>query len=307
MNKSGTGQKILPPFNARLFFLYLAFALIIPAITIVIEFLILRDPSFRASLQIDLENFHLYQLVTSSFVHADFNHFLGNVTAYLLIIIYGLVLATILNRKRLYLVLTKMIVLVFLLFGAAFALFNSTTTYYAGLSGIDAALAGLLLIFWLMYLEQKTAKGMRSFYGIVLAGILVLFVGITLRYMSLYHAAKAPVLMSSMVTILLCLFVLTVILFRHQFVTMYRVLKEFSWSSRLLTFMIIAILAYFIWNIFPESLGHSTRVTSISLHLTGVILGILVGYLFMIYLVRIAYFHGEPEVMPGVASPAESP
>ncbi len=37
MSGSGTGQKILPAFNARLFLLYLAFTLIIPAITVKIS------------------------------------------------------------------------------------------------------------------------------------------------------------------------------------------------------------------------------------------------------------------------------
>ena len=93
--------------NIRLFSFYLAIVLIIPAITIIIEYLISISPSFRSNLQVNLQNFHVYQLFTSSFVHLNFDHFLGNVTAYLLIAIYGLVLATIVNRKRLYLVLTK--------------------------------------------------------------------------------------------------------------------------------------------------------------------------------------------------------
>jgi hypothetical protein len=284
--------------NFRLFSLYLAFALIIPAITILVEYLITRYPSFRTSLQINLQDFHIYQLFTSSFVHLNFDHFLGNVTAYLLIIIYGLVLATILNRKRLYLVLTKIIVVVFILFGAVFAIFNITTTYYAGLSGIDAALAGLLLLFWLMYLEKKSGKGVRNYYGLMLAGILALFAGITARYMLLYHTVRSSLLFDLLV-IMLVMLVLVIILFRHQFVTMYRTLVEFSWSSRLLTVSIVAIFGYFIWNIFPERLGNSTRVASISLHMAGIVLGILAGYIFMVYLVRIAYFHGEKGILAG--------
>ncbi len=148
--------------NFRLFSVYLAIVLIIPAITIIIEYLVSVYPSFRSGLQVDLQDFHVYQLFTSSFVHLNFDHFLANVTAYLLIAIYGLVLATIVNRKRLYLVLSKVIVVIFIIFGAFFAFFNATTTYYAGLSGIDSALAGLLLLFWLMYLEQKSQRRMRS-------------------------------------------------------------------------------------------------------------------------------------------------
>ena len=89
-----------------------------------------------------MQNFHIYQLFTSSFVHLNFDQYLGNVTAYLLIAVYGLVLATLVNRKRLYLVISKIIVVIFLVFGASFAIFNATTTYYVGLSGIDSALAG---------------------------------------------------------------------------------------------------------------------------------------------------------------------
>ena len=102
--------------NISLFSFYLAIVLIIPAITILVEYYVSAYPAFRSSLQIDMQDFHIYQLFTSSFVHLNFDHFLANVTAYLLIAIYGLVLATIVNRKRLYIVLTKVIVVIFLIF-----------------------------------------------------------------------------------------------------------------------------------------------------------------------------------------------
>jgi len=282
--------------NVRLFSVYLAFTLIIPVITIALEYLITYNPSFRTDLQVNLQNFHVYQLFTSSFVHVNFDHFLGNVTIYLLIIIYGLLLATILNKKRLYLVLTKVIVVVFLLFGALFTLFNMTTIYYAGLSGIDAALAGLLLLFWLMYLEQKSNRSMHSYFGVILVFILALFTGIIARYMFLYHTTKNTTLVYGLVVITGML-VVAIFIYRYQFVDVYHALKGFDWSSRLLTIAIIVIFLYFIWNIFPEHLTNSTRVVSISLHLAGIIIGIFVGYLSMIYLEQITYFHQEKEVV----------
>ena len=282
--------------NVRLFSVYLAFTLIIPVITIIIEYLITYNPSFRSDLQVNLQNFHVYQLFTSSFVHVNFDHFLGNVTAYLLIIIYGLVLATILNKKRLYLALTKVIVVVFLIFAALFTLFNMTTIYYAGLSGIDAALAGLLLLFWLMHLERKSNRSMRSYYGVILVFILVLSAGIIARYMFLYHMTKNTTLVYGL-AVIMGILVLAIFIYRNQFVAVYRALKEFNWSTRLLTIAIVVIFWYFIWNIFPERLTNSTRVVSVSLHVAGIIIGVLVGYLIMIYLEQIAYFHREKEVI----------
>ncbi|MFA4876499.1 MAG: hypothetical protein WC586_03725 [Methanoregula sp.] len=284
--------------NLRLFSVYLALTLIIPAITILVEYLITTDPSFRTSLQVNLQNFHIYQLFTSSFVHLNFDHFVGNVTAYLIIIIYGLLLATALNRKRLYLALTKVIVVAFILFGAVFALLNMTTMVYAGLSGIDAALAGLLFLFWLMYLEKISQKSRNEYYGVVLAGVLLLCAGLTARFISLYHGARTQVLFEMLVVITV-IFILSVLLYRHQFVTTYHALMKFSWSSRILTFAIILVFAYFIWNVFPERLGSSIRGVSISLHLGGIMLGIVVGYLVIGYLDRIAYFHDEKEIVSG--------
>lgn len=296
MEFSETCKDFCPAINIRLFSVYLAFTLIIPAITIIIEYLITYNQLFRTDLQVNLQNFHVYQLFTSSFIHVNFNHFLGNVTAYLLIIIYGLVLATILNKKRLYLALTKVIVVVFLVFAALFTLFNMATMYYAGLSGIDAALAGLLLLFWLMYLERKSNRSMRSYYGVILALILALSAGIIARYMFLYHMAKDTTLVYGLVVITGIL-VLVIFIYRYQFAAVYHALKEFNWSSRLLTIAIVVIFWYFIWNIFPERLTNSTRIVSVSLHLAGIIIGILVGYLVMIYLEQIAYFHQEKEVI----------
>ena len=282
--------------NIRLFSYYLAIVLIIPAITIIIEYLISVSPSFRSDLQVNLQNFHVYQLFTSSFVHLNFDHFLGNVTAYLLIAIYGLVLATIVNRKRLYLMLTKVIVIIFLIFGAFFALFNSTTTYYAGLSGIDSALAGLLLIFWLMYLERTSGRSMRSFYGVILVCTLALSAGIIARYMLLYHIARSSPLLFELTAVTVML-VLTSILYRHQFVDLYHDMQKFSWTSRLITITIVVIFWYFVWNLFPERLAYSTRTVSISLHLAGVVIGILAGYIFMVWLEQITYFNREEELI----------
>jgi membrane associated rhomboid family serine protease len=282
--------------NLRLFSFYLAIVLIIPAITITIEYLVSVYPSFRSGLQVDLQDFHVYQLFTSSFVHLNFDHFLGNVTAYLLIAIYGLVLATIVNRKRLYLVLTKVIVVIFLIFGACFAVFNATTSYYAGLSGIDSALAGLLLLFWLMYLERTSGRSMRSYYGVVLVGILAMSAGIIARYMLLYRTGTGSPLLYGLAAVTGML-VLAALAYRHQFRDLYRVMQGFSWPSRLLTIAIALIFLYFVWNLFPERLANSTRTVSISLHLAGIVIGILAGYLFMVYLEQMAYFRGEKEVI----------
>lgn len=282
--------------NIRLFSVYLAVVLIIPAITTIIEYLISVYPSLRSSLQIDLQDFHVYQLFMSSFVHLNFDHFLANVTAYLLIAIYGLVLATIVNRKRLYLVLSKVIVVIFLIFGAVFAFFNATTTYYAGLSGIDSALAGLLLIFWLIYLEHLSGRRMRSYYGLVLACVLALSAGIIARYMLLYHTSRSVPFLIALAAVTGML-VLVVFSYRHQFVDLYRVMQEFTWSSRLITIAIVIIFGYFVWNLFPERLANSTRTVSISLHVAGIVIGILAGYLFLVYLEQIAYFNKEKEVI----------
>src|SRR5208337_1681063 len=289
-------RNALSTINFRLFSFYLAIVLIIPAISTIIEYLITVSPGLRSSLQIDMQDFHLYQIFTSSFVHLNFDHFLGNVTAYLLIAVYGLVLATIVNRKRLYLVLSKIIVVVFLIFGAFFAVFNATTTYYAGLSGIDSALAGLLLIFWLIYLEHMSGRRMRSYYGLVLAFILALSAGIIARYILLYHTGRSIPLFTSL-AVVTCMLVLAVALYRHQFVDLYYVMREFSWSSRLITITIIGIFAYFVWNLFPERLANSSRTVSISLHLMGIVIGILAGYLFIVYLEQMDYFNKEKQVI----------
>ncbi len=287
--------------NLRLFLVYLGIVLIIPAISTIIEYLISVYPGLRSALLVDLQNFHVYQLFTSSFVHLNFDHFLANVTAYLLIAIYGLVLATLINRKRLYVVLSKIIVVIFLIFGAVFAVFNATTTYYVGLSGIDSALAGLLLIFWLVYLEHTSQKRMRTYYGLVLCCVLALSAGIIARYILLYHTERSVPFLAALITVTGIL-VLAVILYRQQFYDLYRVLQGFTWSARLITVAIVLIFAYFIWNLFPERLANSTRTVSISLHLAGIVIGILAGYLFLVYLEKMAYFNGEKEVVSGKIS-----
>jgi membrane associated rhomboid family serine protease len=289
-------KEFLSTVNIRLFSVYLAIVLIIPAITIIVEYLVSVYPSLRSGLQIDLQDFHVYQLFTSSFVHLNFDHFLANVTAYLLIAIYGLVLATIVNRKRLYLVLSKVIVIIFLIFGAFFALFNATTTYYAGLSGIDSALAGLLLLFWLAYLEHMSGRSMRKNYGLVLAFVLALSAGIIARYMLLYHTERSLPLLLALLAVTVML-VLAIYACRGQFADLYHVMQEFSWSSRIITVTIVVIFWYFIWNLFPERLANSTRTVSISLHLAGIVIGILAGYLCMVYLEQITYFSGEKKVI----------
>ena len=298
MNGTGTDRGLLPAVNLRLFCWSLAFALIIPAITTLIEYLIISNPSFRTSLQVNLKDFHLYQLFTSWFVHVNFSHYLGNVTAYLLIVIYGLLLATILNRLRLYVVLTKVVVIVFIVLGALFTLFTMDTTYYGGLSGINASLAGVLLLFWLLYLEQQSGRSRDAMIGIVLVLILALFTGIIARYQILYHPARSSLLVEWLV-MFSGLFLVAAVIFRHQFSALYRDLKIFTWSTRIMTAAIAVVFLYFIWNIFPGQLPDPTRVVSISLHLAAILIGVFCGFICLLYLAPMDYFRNEAEVPSG--------
>ena len=282
--------------NLGLFSLYLAIVLIVPAIATLFEYLISVNPGLRSAFLVDMQNFHVYQLFTSSFVHLNFDHFLANVTAYLLIAIYSLVLATLINKKRMYVVLSKIIVVIFLVFGALFAVFNATTTYYAGLSGIDSALAGLLLLFWLVYLEHASGQRMRHYYGLVLCCVLGLSAGILARYILLYRLDRSLVYLAALCAIISILIV-AAFLYRYQFSDLYQVIRRFNWSTRVITIAIVLIFAYFIWNLFPERLANTTRTVSISLHLAGIVIGILAGYFFLVYLERIPYFHSEKEVI----------
>ncbi len=120
--------------------------------------------------------------------------------------------------------------------------------------------------------------------------------GIIARYMLLYPATRSSALFSGLAAVI-CLLVLAVVVYRHQFKELYDVMTEFSWSSRLLTIAIVIIFGYFVWNLFPERLANSTRTVSISLHLAGIVIGILAGYLFMVYLEQMAYFNGEKQVI----------
>jgi hypothetical protein len=281
-------------FNIRTFGFYLALTLVIPAITIIIEYLVTNNPSFRASLLVDLHDFHVYQLLSASLVHVNFAHFVGNITAYLLIVIYGLVLATVLIKKRLYLFLTKAIVGIFIVFAALFTFVNMNSVYYAGLSGIDAALAGLLLLFWLMYLGELMGTDVGSYYGVAIVGTILLSMGIVTRYLFLYHATKHSLLVYGL-AVMAVLLILAVILWRNQLAAILHAFRGFDCQARLLTLAIIPIFAYFIWNLFPQSLQDPTRTTSVTLHISGLMLGVLAGYLCMVYLVQVAYFSNERE------------
>ena len=130
----------------------------------------------------------------------------------------------------------------------------------------------------------------------MLVCILAMSAGIIARYMLLYHTARSSPLLFGLAAVTGML-VLAAFVYRHQFADLYRVMQEFSWSSRLLTIAIVVIFMYFVWNLFPERLANSTRTVSISLHLAGIVIGILAGYLFMVYLEQIAYFNGEKDVI----------
>ena len=137
---------------------------------------------------------------------------------------------------------------------------------------------------------------MRHYYGLVLSCILALSAGIIARYILLYHAGHNA-LFPALLAIVIATLILSIILYRQQFIELYRVLVGFSWSSRLMTIAIVAIFGYFVWNLFPERLANSTRTVSISLHIAGIVIGILAGYLFLVYLEQIAYFNREKEVI----------
>ena len=296
MNVVKKYQDFRSTINLKLFSLYLAIVLIIPAITIIIEYYVSVYPAFRSGLQVDLQDFHVYQLFTSSFVHLNFDHFLGNVTAYLLIAIYGLVLATIVNRKRLYLVLIQgyrrhisYFRCIFCLLqcdndllcrplGHRFGARRDAAPLLADVPGAEVREEYAQLLRRCAGLHPCHVRGdHRALHAPVPHGKDLpapVRAGGRYRHPS---AGRLP---------------LPAPVFRpvpcHAGVLL---------AFPLLTVAIVLIFGYFVWNLFPERLANSTRTVSVSLHLAGIVIGILAGYLFMVYLEQMAYFKGEKEVI----------
>lgn len=245
---------------------------LILSVPIVLTLIFCLPQGLQNLLKLDYANPSVVNLFTSNFVHLDFNHYLNNITAYLITLIPLYLLITLGDEKRLFrrMFLVFLFVFPFIISSINLLVFNEG--YGAGFSGIDSAFIGFLPVALFVFLGRKlsdrlTLTGSVSLLVLALTAVGFIYIGL-----------------SAITFLCTLLFLVTVGIAYHEvrgsdlktsFLSFVRVkgYPELTFFS--LLFFFIALI-----GLYPEQIKVNGTVKNILGHYSGFVLGFFVPYIY---------------------------
>ncbi|MDD4878294.1 MAG: rhomboid family intramembrane serine protease [Candidatus Nanoarchaeia archaeon] len=233
-------------------------------------------PDFSANLRLNIHEWRWWQLLTSSFVHIDFEHFIKNILWFLTLFFCQIIIISRLNIKRDYLILFLPTVFLFpiissiiqiLVYPIKVPLLQDTM----GSSGIISAFWGIgyfLVLFALSKKERVINK--YSYYlaiGYICLSILVIY------------RSKA---ITIIIGLLFILFYLYKYLANIKIIT--RVLGEETHTNSAYSFILIFLFLLFFaapYVLFPIKVSDNRGTVDLVVHYMGIIWGLSISYLYL--------------------------
>jgi len=261
----------------------LIYLLIFPAIITLLMFL----PDYiKTSMILNLKNPQWWQVFTSGFIHQSWNHLLGNLRGYFLIVFpLFFLIATRTKKKKYYFRLMLFTILTFPIAGSLFQIHFypqalPSLIYSSGSSGIVASLAGFIPSFWLLsVLNKKNQKVRKGFALISMTYLALLF---SIIYFQIYQ---------SLVIILFLGISLIILLFsyRKRFLNVLGIIdlerkKDIISELIILFVMALFLAAPFLFFPFISSLNNNGSLTDFLIHYIGIFYGLMVSFGFFSYI-----------------------
>ena len=257
--------------------------LFFPILNYAVESHVDSNLELRKSLQLNTTNPSYWQFFTSSYVHVDHDHFIGNIWGYFIFVIYGLSLALVLDKIKDYLLLM-------IIGGISFGLL-STVVFFSvftildspkmscGFSGINAVFLGLILILWLMFFAKHNNQKYSYYFDLIGIIMIIIAFGIFLRYLSFEKSN----LFYTIAFILIILSALAFLLMHYcircmEFVSSLMNLFKTSKIVFLYLFFIIFVLIFGISSSFPSIISTDSGTIDIFTHYFGFFYGICLGF-----------------------------
>ena len=268
---------------------YLLIYLPLAIVTILVEYFSEIDNSLRESLELKINGAlpPIYQFITSSIVHFDQSQFIGDISGYAIIILYGYFLALAINREKLFSIIGVIISGIFIFILPIFNFLTKKQSITAGLSGVDAALLGLIIAFSLYYLACKSSKEYTLYRTTIIPIIYVLILIIVGIYL-FYSEIPINIQIIGLLGLLILFFIITTWYYRSQFYNLiWQPIKLLSLKEITPLFVILIIFVISLYAFFPKEVRSASGTVDIATHMVGIILGFFISF----YL--LSYFNGK--------------
>jgi membrane associated rhomboid family serine protease len=221
---------------------------------------------FSDTLAFNINNPEIWQFFTHAFVHTDWNHFFGNLIAYLIFVGSLLIFSSKFESKKdVYILMIILIVLIPIITAISDYFFMPYKTS-RGSSGVVSGFLGIIPSFIGYYFYKNHKKDILNYsllFGIIYIGLVFI-----ITYFD-YHKNF----------ILILLFILGIIIFLVLILTKIYTINLDKNMMKLLLFELLIFLLY-VWFLFPETLIQNGISTNILSHNLGISLGIIISTLY---------------------------
>lgn len=256
------------------------YLLILPCVWLLLMFL---PSSLKNQLVLYIYDFKLWQLLSHGFVHQSWSHLSHNLQGYFLFTILMLLLVGLIKeKKRFY----ELILVLSLCVPIASSLVQINLyprllpqlLTSQGASGVVSSLLGLFPLFWVMYFSKNLKI---KIHNVFFLNICLTYAG--LLFVIIYYPIHKNTWMIIVVTSLLALF-----FFVHKKnlkLILNSMLKEVKRNIITYFFLILVPLFFLMMPIvlFPRNILQGNTLIDFFMHYTGLILGLIIGYLFLFY------------------------
>lgn len=255
----------------------IALLLIIPlAVTILMFFPL----SLISILKLNIYNPSWWQILTFSFIHENFSHYIGNIIFFLIAVSLEFLLVCLMSRKKKYFQMYFYTFLSFPIISSSiilwlYPLLNIRIGTSSGMSGVVSAFIGFIPILVISYIERiRKIKIVNT--NLLYLVLLFIFLFINSSYPSNKKVFWSIVIIFSIIVSLYN--------YRNNLIELKKGIKDSILGKPIFYYLLIFLIMTFIISlilIFPKVLRINGNITDIFIHYIGLIYGVVVSYIFL--------------------------
>jgi len=256
---------------------HILYLLILPIIS---GSLMLLPTTFRDSIKLSYNNISLLSLLSSSFIHASWQHYLGNMSLFMIVTIFQLILISYIYKAKDYfqlllltIITTPIIISIVQILFYPIISFSLETS--CGASGIVSAVVGFVPALLIYYVSNKIKKNLfdGNLFIIIISYIALSF---SFSYFT-YHKSIIILLVPFLPMIYYSYRYKENIISIIRYFISYRMGNMFVNHSLLVLLLIFVTMAQFI---FPVKLMIQDGIIDFFAHYIGVLYGFNIGYIY---------------------------
>lgn len=236
-------------------------------------------PCLNQYLSLNIYNPSWWQIITSHFVHRDFNHLIGNIGIFLLLGISQLVIVSRIKEEKKYFYLLLLLIASFPLVGSLVAIslypkLIPSLKNAMGASGIVSAFFGAGYMLSLFVLSKK--KWLLNIYAL---NISLIYVGLMLMLSYYKYYKNTSIIIFGCIALAFFLYQ-----YKNELKVIYYEISKATQQNWLYAFSLILALLFFISLpriLFPLNVMAEKSMIDFFMHYIGIIYGLIFSFIYL--------------------------